>query len=157
MIHVQQGALRAFEQDGFVRDIGLTQQFGHVGDHRCNLVGLRQTGIEGGLKVDRRDVEILLEHEVVEIQRFAELARQHLAPEQIDEDRVTGALDTVDIPDPDLLIRTSGEERLSNFLLWQAAYTEFYFTDTLWPDFRGDELRLACETFAERERRFGGL
>lgn len=59
------------------------------------------------------------------------------------------------IPDPDLLIRTSGEQRISNFLLWQCAYTEFYFTETLWPDFRKPELKLAIETYGNRERRFG--
>lgn len=62
---------------------------------------------------------------------------------------------TKGIPDPDLLIRTSGEQRVSNFLLWQCAYTEFYFTDTLWPDFRKPQFRSAIETYASRERRFG--
>lgn len=62
---------------------------------------------------------------------------------------------TKGIPDPDLLIRTSGEQRISNFLLWQCAYTEFYFTDTLWPDFRKPQFRSAIETYASRERRFG--
>lgn len=62
---------------------------------------------------------------------------------------------TKGIPDPDLLIRTSGEQRISNFLLWQCAYTEFYFTETLWPDFRKPQFRLAIETYASRERRFG--
>lgn len=64
-------------------------------------------------------------------------------------------LSTAGIPDPDLLIRTSGEQRISNFLLWQCAYTEFYFTDILWPDFRKDEFRAALESFASRQRRFG--
>ena len=62
---------------------------------------------------------------------------------------------TAGVPDPDLLIRTSGEERISNYMLWQTAYTEFYFTDTLWPDFRKKEFRLAIEEFAKRDRRFG--
>ena len=62
---------------------------------------------------------------------------------------------TADIPDPDLLIRTSGEYRLSNFLLWQMAYTEFHFTDVLWPDFREDQLMKAIEDYRRRERRFG--
>mgnify|MGYP003292311742 CR=1 FL=1 len=62
---------------------------------------------------------------------------------------------TKGIPDPDLLIRTSGEQRISNFLLWQCAYTEFYFTETLWPDFRKPQMRLAIETYSSRERRFG--
>lgn len=64
-------------------------------------------------------------------------------------------LSTRGIPDPDLMIRTSGEQRISNFLLWQCAYTEFYFTDVLWPDFRKAEFRAAIETYSSRERRFG--
>ena len=71
---------------------------------------------------------------------------------QMLEDR----LDTRGIPDPDLLIRTSGEQRLSNFLLWQLAYTEFYFTDLHWPDFSKEELIRACEAYSSRDRRFGG-
>lgn len=66
-------------------------------------------------------------------------------------------LDTHGVPDPDLLIRTSGEQRLSNFLLWQLAYTEFYFTDVLWPDFTKEELIKAIEQYEGRERRFGGV
>lgn len=68
---------------------------------------------------------------------------------------ISDYLDTRGIPDPDLLIRTSGEERLSNFLLWQLAYTEFYFTDVLWPDFNKKELIKAVEKYNERDRRFG--
>ncbi|MBR4574048.1 MAG: isoprenyl transferase [Lachnospiraceae bacterium] len=64
-------------------------------------------------------------------------------------------LDTKGIPEPDLLIRTSGEQRLSNFLLWQLAYSEFYFTDVHWPDFSKEELEKACEAYAKRDRRFG--
>lgn len=80
-----------------------------------------------------------------------------LAPENIDEKIVGDALDTKGIPDPDLLIRTSGEQRLSNFLLWQLAYTEFYFTDVLWPDFDKKELQKAIEYYNGRERRYGGV
>lgn len=73
-------------------------------------------------------------------------------------DEVYGAyLDTKDIPDPDLLIRTSGEERLSNFLLWQLAYAEFYFPEVLWPDFDKNELKKAVEAYTKRDRRFGGV
>lgn len=64
-------------------------------------------------------------------------------------------LSTCDIPDPDLLIRTSGEQRISNFMLWQTAYTEYYFTDVLWPDFRKPEFQLALEAFSQRDRRYG--
>ncbi len=73
----------------------------------------------------------------------------------IDEQRFGAALDTAGLPDPDLLIRTSGEMRISNFLLWQLAYAELYFTDVLWPDFSADELRLALDDFSARQRRFG--
>ena len=77
--------------------------------------------------------------------------------EEITEDLFSSYLDTRDIPDPDLLIRTSGEERLSNFLLWQLAYAEFYFTDTLWPDFNMNELLKAIEVYTHRDRRYGKL
>ena len=78
-------------------------------------------------------------------------------PEDINEQSVYDRLDTADIPDPDLLIRTSGEQRLSNFLLWQLAYSEFYFTDVLWPDFNKNELIKAIEHYGNRDRRFGGV
>ena len=84
-------------------------------------------------------------------------ARGELDPEQIDEEAIERALYTSDLPPLDLLIRTSGEVRLSNFLLWQAAYAELLFVDTLWPDFDGDCLRAAIDVFAGRERRYGGL
>jgi undecaprenyl diphosphate synthase len=79
-----------------------------------------------------------------------------LAPEAVDEALFSGRLYTHGLPDPDLLIRTSGEQRISNFLLWQLAYTEFYFTPRYWPDFDRKELLLALVDFQERERRFGG-
>ena len=75
----------------------------------------------------------------------------------ITDKTISGYLDTADFPDPDLLIRTSGEERLSNFLLWQLAYTEFYFTDIPWPDFNKDELIKAIETYTSRDRRYGKI
>ncbi len=78
-----------------------------------------------------------------------------LHPEKLDEPRFASALLTAGLPDPDLLIRTSGEHRVSNFLLWQLAYTELYFTDTLWPDFRRREFLLALLDYQQRERRFG--
>ena len=75
--------------------------------------------------------------------------------EDIDDEVVSGNLTTAGIPDPELLIRTSGELRLSNYLLWQMAYTELYFTDTLWPDFREESLYEAIVDYQKRERRFG--
>ena len=77
--------------------------------------------------------------------------------EKIDEKTISSYLDTAEIPDPDLIIRTSGEQRISNFLLWQLAYSEFYFTDTLWPDFSKKELMKAIEYYSQRNRRFGGV
>ncbi|MBM3515383.1 MAG: isoprenyl transferase [Alphaproteobacteria bacterium] len=80
-----------------------------------------------------------------------------ISPEQIDERAVSERLFTADIPDPDLLIRTSGEQRISNFLLWQLAYTELVFTDTLWPDFGFEDLAAAVAAFRGRDRRFGAV
>lgn len=80
-----------------------------------------------------------------------------LQPEDITEETIGSYLDTAGIPDPDLMIRTSGELRLSNFLLWQLAYTEFYFTDVPWPDFNKQELEKAIEKYNQRDRRFGGV
>jgi len=84
-----------------------------------------------------------------------EVAAGRLAPEDIDAALFARYLYTAGMPDPDLLIRTSGEYRLSNFLLWQSAYTELYVTDTLWPDFREDDFMKALEAYQQRERRFG--
>ncbi len=77
--------------------------------------------------------------------------------QSITAERLSAALDTGDLPDPDLLIRTCGEQRISNFLLWQLAYTEFYFTEVAWPDFDEAELEKAIDAYNHRERRFGGL
>ena len=75
----------------------------------------------------------------------------------VSEDTISGYLDTAGLPDPDLMIRTSGELRLSNYLLWQLAYSEFYFTDVPWPDFKKEELVKAIENYNERDRRYGGV
>ena len=75
----------------------------------------------------------------------------------VSEDTISDYLDTAGLPDPDLMIRTSGELRLSNYLLWQLAYSEFYFTDVPWPDFKKDELVKAIEKYNERDRRYGGV
>lgn len=80
-----------------------------------------------------------------------------LAPAEITESVFESYLDTAGIPDPDLMIRTSGELRLSNYLLWQMAYTEFYFTDVAWPDFNREELIKAIEKYNSRDRRYGGV
>lgn len=80
-----------------------------------------------------------------------------LQPEEITEECISAHLDTKGLPDPDLMVRTSGEERLSNFLPWQLAYTEFYFTEVLWPDFNKEELIKAIRYYNGKERRFGGI
>jgi len=89
-------------------------------------------------------------------QRLAtQVRRGELEPGQIDEQRFAAALSLADLPDPDLFIRTGGEMRISNFMLWQLAYTEFYFSPLLWPDFDGAELDRAVAAYRRRERRFG--
>lgn len=97
--------------------------------------------------------------ELVQVARSlaADVASGKLAPEAIDEAAFSARLFTEGVPDPDLLIRTSGEQRISNFLLWQMAYTEFVFVDTLWPDFNRESLSAALDIFARRERRYGAV
>ena len=97
-----------------------------------------------------------------EIRRAVERIAQKVSDGEIEageitEETISKELDTADIPDPDLLIRTCGEQRISNFLLWQLAYTEFYFTPVPWPDFNRAELEKAIDAYNGRERRFGGL
>ncbi|WMI79865.1 isoprenyl transferase [Anaerotignum sp. MB30-C6] len=100
----------------------------------------------GGRDELRRGIEKIAE----------EVASGSLSPKDITEEIIESYLDTAGIPDPELLIRTSGEERISNFLLWQIAYSEFYFTDVLWPDFGKKDLEKAIYYYQNRERRFGG-
>ena len=82
--------------------------------------------------------------------------RVGLGSDRVDEEAFASCLDTAGMPDPDLIVRTSGELRISNFLLWQAAYAEFYFTNVLWPDFDKAEFDKAIASFSKRERRMGG-
>lgn len=84
-----------------------------------------------------------------------EVAAGARAPDSIDEEAIAAALSTADIPDPDLLIRTSGEQRISNFLLWELAYAEMLFLDVLWPDFEASHLQAALDEYARRDRRYG--
>lgn len=96
--------------------------------------------------------------EIVDMARklVAEAAYGQIRPEDVDEALLGSRLYAPDIPDPDLIIRTSGEQRISNFLLWECAYSEFYFTDTLWPDFSREDFDAALASYAERDRRRGG-
>ena len=86
-----------------------------------------------------------------------DVADGKLRPEDVDEETLPKYLDTCVLPDPDLVIRTSGEARISNFLLWQSAYAEYEFIDTLWPDFTAGELARLCHSYGRRDRRFGGV
>ncbi|MEO0820497.1 MAG: polyprenyl diphosphate synthase [Pseudomonadota bacterium] len=112
---------------------------------------------------DRMTVQIAVSYgaraEIADAARrlAAEAAAGRLDPESIDEAAVSGALWTAGMPDPDLVVRTSGEQRISNFLLWQAAYAEYAFVDECWPDFSRERYRAVLEAYARRERRFGGL
>ncbi len=87
----------------------------------------------------------------------AEVVRHNMNLDEINEDSFSRWISTHDLPDPDLLIRTSGELRISNFFLWQLAYTELYFTEVHWPDFGKEELQLALDAYNKRQRRFGQL
>ena len=90
------------------------------------------------------------------VQRMAhKVAAGELKADEIDEQLISQSLDTAFMPDPDLVIRTSGEQRLSNFLMWQASYAEFYFPEVLWPDFTEEEFARALEVYASRDRRYG--
>ena len=90
-------------------------------------------------------------------QEIARAAAKAAGEGEVTVETITAHLDTADLPPLDLLIRTSGEQRLSNFLLWQAAYAEFWFTDVLWPDFTPEHLQRAIDDFAGRERRYGAV
>jgi undecaprenyl diphosphate synthase len=91
------------------------------------------------------------------VQAIQHMMQDGVAPESVTDELVSQYLYTAGVPDPDLVIRTSGELRVSNFLIWQAAYAELYSTPTYWPDFDKEEYRRALETFAQRDRRYGGV
>ena len=137
-----------------------------LGDHNAfdkDVATLVDAAVERTAGNERMTVAIALNYgargELVNAMRqmAVQVAAGTLDPEAIDEARIEAALDTHDLPPLDLLIRTSGEQRLSNFLLWQAAYAELLFVDTLWPDFDGETLRSAIGEYQRRERRYGGL
>jgi undecaprenyl diphosphate synthase len=137
-----------------------------LGDHRAfppDVAKLVDSAVSKTSANDRMTLAIALNYGsraeiAAAAQDFARRAANgDIRPEDINEELIDRALYTSDLPPLDLLIRTSGEVRLSNFLLWQAAYAELLFVDTLWPDFDGDCLRGAIAHFAGRERRYGGL
>jgi undecaprenyl diphosphate synthase len=127
-----------------------------------NLAAKLERAVERTRNNDRLTLVVALNYgsraELVEAARrlAVKAANGELRPEQIDETLVDQQMDTAGLPPLDLLIRTSGEVRLSNFLLWQAAYSELLFIDTLWPDFENADFRAALAEFSRRQRRFGG-
>ncbi len=146
----------------------------HAAGVRVNFIGSRDrldptiqnlmAGIEEKTRGnDRLVLTIAINYggrdEIVRAARIlaADVAAGKLQADQVDETALEARLDTADLPDPDLIIRTSGETRTSNFLLWQSAYAEYEFTETLWPDFTAEELADILDRFARRERRFGGV
>ncbi len=138
-----------------LRIIGDRERFG------AEIVALFRQAEEATVSNQRLDLIIALNYggraEIVEAARkvAADVASGRLALEAIDEKTISSRLYTAGIPDPDLLIRTSGEQRVSNFLLWQVAYAEFVFIDTLWPDFSSEDFLSAVREFQGRDRRYG--
>lgn len=126
---------------------------------------LRELGITQEVSRNNRGLTLCLainygaRNELVDAVRAIarRVAAGELAPESIDEATIDGSLYTAGVPDPDLLIRTAGEMRVSNFLLWQISYAEFYVTEVLWPDFRKEHLNEALRAYAARDRRFGAV
>ncbi len=127
----------------------LIQQIDHSQQHTC-----KNQGLELIIAVNysgRSDIESA-------VKSITKRALNHkIKLDDIDQSMISQSLSTADLPDPDLIIRTSGEQRISNFMLWQAAYSELYFTDVLWPDFNEEELDKALKDYASRQRRFGEL
>ncbi len=136
-----------------------------IGNYKAldgDIVALIDKALERTANNDRMTLAIALNYGAQDemlraVQNIATSVKQgDLEPDQININHMSSALDTAGLPPLDLLIRTSGELRLSNFLLWQSAYSELYFTDTLWPDFDKRELQRALKSFGDRDRRFGG-
>ena len=134
----------------------------HVGNMDCVSPHLRDA-IQRAVDLTRHNTRITLNvafnyggrAEIVEAVR--RIVAEGTPPEAIDEDVISRYLYTADVPDPDLVIRTAGEMRLSNFLIWQAAYSEYYATSTLWPDFSEEDLYAAVQAYSSRCRKFGKL
>ncbi|MBI5814935.1 MAG: isoprenyl transferase [Nitrospinae bacterium] len=162
------GALMGILREYLERELGRMLKE----DIRFNVIGVREDlpgfareAVESAMERTKNNKGMTLtlalsygarDEMVRAIRKIAKAARDGaLQPEDIGEEHISALLDTGDMPDPDLLIRTSGEVRLSNFMLWQTAYTELYFTDKLWPDFEGRDVAEAIAAFQKRERRFG--
>jgi undecaprenyl diphosphate synthase len=137
-------------------------QLRHIGSLQGLAPDLRRS-VEDAIELTKNNDQLILtlafdyggRQELVKA--IQDIVRSGVAPEEIDEDVVARHLFTNDLPDPDLVIRTSGEHRMSNFLIWQAAYAELHFCPVFWPDFGPEHLREAVEDYARRERRFGNV
>jgi undecaprenyl diphosphate synthase len=136
---------------------------------RCRFVGRRDRAPDWlrrkmehleGATADKEKLQLWIAFDYGGRAELVDAARRLLEnggdPDEVDEAALAACLYEPEMPDPDLVIRTSGERRISNFLLWQSAYAEYVFTETLWPDFGPEELRTAIEEYARRRRRFGG-
>jgi undecaprenyl diphosphate synthase len=176
---------RAAEEVGFI--MGLVKQYlrGELDFYRENRIRIRHAGDKEGLPPDiRREIEVACEDtrnftgmQVIlalnyggrdEIVRAVNRAWAGKFPDnpagvspgeagRLTEGEIREYLDNPDVPDPDLIVRTAGELRTSNFLLWEGAYAEYYISGKFWPDWTGEDLALALETYGKRERRFGGI
>jgi undecaprenyl diphosphate synthase len=180
---VESLAVYAFSTENWTRPVGevddLMEIFGETIERELPELAKEGVRVRFVGRRDRAPVALLrqmeaLEHDTAENARFrlwicfdyggrAEVVQavqrivaSGVGPDAVDEELIAANLADPEMPDPDLLIRTSGELRISNFLLWQLAYAELVFTDTLWPDFDSDDLRAALDQFAQRRRRFGG-
>ena len=176
-------AVYAFSTENWSRDVdevaALMEIFGETIDReledlaaqgvRCRFVGRRDRAPDWLLArmerlekatTDKSKLQLWIAFDYGGRAELVDAARRLLEsgsePDEVDEAALSACLYEPEMPDPDLVIRTSGERRISNFLLWQSAYAEYVFTDTLWPDFGPEELRTAIEEYARRRRRFGG-
>ena len=129
-----------------------------VAGAEADLLAVLQTAAPIRVGMDALEVVVGVLMILRAVRRFAaECAAGERKPEELNESLFSTYLDSAGIPDPELIIRPSGEQRLSNFLLWQCAYSEFYYTDALWPDFDEAELDKAIAAYQSRDRRFGGV
>ena len=159
------GLLRQYIQsdiDEFVENGVRLKVIGNYKALDSDIVAMIDSAIEKTAGNDKMTLAVALNYGAQDemlraVQHIATaVKRGEMEPEAVNIGHISDALDTAGLPPLDLLVRTSGELRLSNFLLWQAAYAELYFTDTLWPDFDEKELKKALKSFGDRERRFGG-
>jgi len=166
---------RAAEEVGFIMNLVRKYLFAELDFYRRNRIRIRHAGDLAGLAPEiRREIEKVIAETAAftgltltlalnyggrdeVVRAIRSLMAGGITPEALTEEAIRGHLDNPDIPDPDLVIRSAGEYRSSNFLLWEAAYAEFYVSDTYWPDWTASDLSAAVQNYRLRERRFGGI